>query len=74
MEQFVNELQDYGLTGEVKVEESEDEEEISVMVIDEDQDSVYEKTEEKMEDVSKPLVSYEISGEEEIETIVVYLN
>ena len=32
------------------------------MVIDEDQDTVDEKkTKEKMEDVSKPLVSYEIS-------------
>ena len=29
------------------------------------------KTEEKMEDVSKPLVSYEISNKEEIETILV---
>ena len=44
------------------------------MVIDEDQNSVDEKTEEKMEDVSKPLVSYEISDEKEIETIVVLLN
>ena len=41
------------------------------MVIDEDQDSVDEKTEQKMEDVSKPLVSFEISDEEEIEMIVV---
>ena len=40
------------------------------MVIDEDQDSVAEKTEEKKDD-SKPLVSVEISDEEEIETIAV---
>ena len=74
MKQFVNELYDYEFTGEVKIEESEDEEEITAMVIDEDQGNVDEKTNEKMEDVSKPLVSYEISDEEEIETIVVYLN
>ena len=49
----------------------EDEEEILVMVIDEDQDSVDEKTEEKMEDVSKPLLSNEINDKKEIETIVV---
>ena len=55
---------------EVKTEESEDEEEIPTMVIDEDQDSVAEKTEEKKDD-SKPLVSVEISDEEEIETIAV---
>ena len=41
------------------------------MVIDEDRDNVDEKPEEKMEDVYKPLVSYEISNEEEIETIVI---
>ena len=41
------------------------------MVIDEDQDSVDEKAEEKLKDVFKPLVSYEISEVEEIETIVV---
>ena len=74
MKQFVNELYDYEFTEEVKIEESEDEEEITAMVIDEDQGNVDEKTNEKMEDVSKPLVSYEISDEEEIETIVVYLN
>ena len=69
--QFVNDLYDYELTGEVKIEENEDKEEITTIVIDEDQVSVDEKTEEKMEDVYKPLVSYEISDNEEIETIVV---
>ena len=49
----------------------EDEEEILAMVIDEDQDRIDEKTEEKIEDVSKPLISYEINDEKEIETIVV---
>ena len=39
--------------------------------MDEDQDSVHKKTKEKMEDVSKPLMLYKISDEEEIETIVV---
>ena len=39
------------------------------MVIDEDQNDVDEKTEGKMENVSKPLVSYEISEEKETETI-----
>ena len=43
--------------GEVKIEESEDEEEILVIFIDEGKDSVDEKTGEKMEDFSKPLVS-----------------
>ena len=59
MKQFFNELCDYEFTGEVKIEESEDEEEIPTMVIDEDQDSVDEKTEEKKYD-SKPLVSVEL--------------
>ena len=40
------------------------------MVIDDDQNSVDEKTEEKMEDVSEALVSYEISDKEEIDTFV----
>ena len=71
MKQIVNELYDYKFTGETKVEENEDEEEILTMVIDEDRDNVDEKPEEKMEDVYKPLVSYEISNEEEIETIVI---
>ena len=52
-----NELCDYEFTGEVKIEESEDEEEIPTMVIDEDQDSVDEATEGKMEDIFKLLVS-----------------
>ena len=51
----------YKFTGEVKIEESEDEEEILTMVKAIDQDSVDEKSEENMEDVSKLLVSYEIS-------------
>ena len=42
------------------------------MATDEDQDCVDETTEEKMEDISRPLASYGInSDEEEIETIVV---
>ena len=51
----------YKFTGEVKIEESGDEEEILTMVKAIDQDSVDEKSEENMEDVSKLLVSYEIS-------------
>ena len=47
MKQFVNELYDYELTEEVKIEESEDEEEIPTIVIDQDQDNVDEKMEEK---------------------------
>ena len=58
IKQFVNKLFVYEFTGEVKIEEIEDEEEIPAMVLDEDQDNVDEKTEEKMKDVSKPLVSY----------------
>ena len=37
MKQFVNEIYDYEFTGEVNIEESEDEEGILTMVIDEDQ-------------------------------------
>ena len=70
MRQFVSELYDYEFNGEAKIDESEDEEEMLTMVIDEDQDSVEEKTEEKLEAVSKSLISYEISDEEEIGTIV----
>ena len=70
MKKFVNEMHNYQFTGEVQIEESEDEEEIPTMVIDDDQDSVDEKTEEKMEDVSEALVSYEISDKEEIDTFV----
>ena len=58
IKQFVNKLFVYEFTGEVKIEEIEDEEEIPTMVLDEDQDNVDETTEEKMKDVSKPLVSY----------------
>ena len=70
MKKFVNEMHNYQFTGEVQIEESEDEEEIPTMVIDDDQNSVDEKTEEKMEDVSEALVSYEISDKEEIDTFV----
>ena len=70
MKKFVNEMHNYQFTGEVQIEESEDEEEIPTMVIDDDQDSVDEKTEEKMEDVSEALFSYEISDKEEIDTFV----
>ena len=60
MKKFVNEMHNYQFTGEVQIEESEDEEEIPTMVTDDDQDSVDEKTEEKMEDVSEALVSYKL--------------
>ena len=46
MQQYFNELYDYKLTGEVRIEGG-DEEEIPTMVIDEDQDSIDEETEEK---------------------------
>ena len=59
MKQFVNELYSYEFNGEAKIEESEDGEEMSTMAIDEDQDSVDEKTEEKLGNISKPLVSYD---------------
>ena len=71
MKQFVNKLSDYKFTSETRIEEIEDEEEIPTMVLDEDPDGTDKKTEEKMEDVSKPLVSYEINNEEEIETIAI---
>ena len=70
MKKFVSELCDYEFNGEAKIDESENEEEMLTMVIDEDQDSVEEKTEEKLEAVSKSLISYEISDEQEIGTIV----
>ena len=41
------------------------------LIKDKDQDGVDEKTEEKMEDISKLQVLYKIGGKEEIETIVV---
>ena len=44
------------------------------MVMDKDQNNVDEKTEVKMEDVSKPLVSYEIRDKVETEMILVKLN
>ena len=71
MKQVVNELNDYEFKGEVKIEESKNEEEIPTMVIDNDQDSIDEKTEAKMKNVSKPLISHEISDGEELETISV---
>ena len=71
MRQFVIELHDYRFIWEVKIKESEAEEEIPTMIKDKDQDGVDEKTEEKMEDVSKLQVLYKIGGKEEIETIVV---
>ena len=74
MKQFFNELCDYEFTGEVKVDEYEDEEDIPVMVKDEDQNRLDEKAKQKMGDVSKPLVSYEIRGKKEKETTVVKSN
>ena len=47
VKQFVNELYDYEFTGEVKINKTEDEEEISTVVIDEDQDTMGEESEEK---------------------------
>ena len=55
IKQFVNEQHDYEFTGEVKMEECEDEEEILTMAVDEDRESLDEKTEGKKEDVFKPL-------------------
>ena len=53
MKKFFNELYEHEFKEEVKVKEKKYKEQILAMVIDEDQDSVYEKTEEDMEDVSK---------------------
>ena len=47
LKQFVNELHDYEFSGEVKIEENEDEEEIPTMAIDKDQDILDEQTEGK---------------------------
>ena len=47
MKRFVNERYDYEFTGEVKINKTEDEEEISTVVIDEDQDTMGEESEEK---------------------------
>ena len=76
MIQFVKELYDYEFAGEIKDEESEDEkEEIGTVVIEEQegqQDDGETEEGDKTDDVTKPLVSYLISDEEEeIETIVV---
>ena len=48
MKQLVNEHYEYEFTGKVKIEESEDEE-IPTMVIDENKDTVDNKTKEKTE-------------------------
>ena len=45
MKQLANEMYKHEFNREVKIEESEDEEEIPTRAIDEDQDSVDEKTE-----------------------------
>ena len=74
MKEVFNELCDYEFIRKVKIEESKDKEEMPTMVIDEDQDSDDVKTEEKMEDVFKPIVSYEISDEEEISKVALSLN
>ena len=49
MKQFVNDQYDYESTGESKIKENEDEEEIPTMVIDKDQDV---KTKGKIEDAN----------------------
>ena len=74
MKEVFNELWDYEFIRKVKIEESKDKEEMPTMVIDEDQDSDDVKTEEKVEDVFKPIVSYEISDEEEISKVALSLN
>ena len=74
MKEVFNELCDYEFIRKVKIEESKDKEEMPTMVIDEDQDSDDVKTEEKVEDVFKPIVSYEISDEEEINKVALSLN
>ena len=74
MKEVFNELCDYEFIRKVKIEESKDKEEMPTMVIDEDQDSDDVKTEEKVEDVFKPIVSYEISDEEEISKVALSLN
>ena len=66
MKQLVNELYDYELTGEVKIKESEDDEKILTMVIDEDQDNVAKKAEEKM---GKMFLNHQFH-ENELEMIV----
>ena len=75
MKQFVKELYDYEFAGEIKDEESEDEEEEIGTVVIEEQEGQQDDGEtegDKTEDVTNPLVSYLISDEEEeIETIVV---
>ena len=74
MKEVFNELCDYEFIRKVKIEESKDKEEMPTVVIDEDQDSDDVKTEEKVEDVFKPIVSYEISDEEEISKVALSLN
>ena len=74
MKEVFNELCDYEFIRKVQIEESKDKEEMPTMVIDEDQDSDDVKTEEKVEDVFKPIVSYEISDEEEISKVALSLN
>ena len=74
MKQVFNKLCDYEFIRKVKSEESKDKKEIPTMVIDEDQDSDDVKTEEKVEDVFKPLASYEIRDEEEISKVALSLN
>ena len=74
MKEVFNELCDYEFIRKVEIEESKDKEEMPTMVIDEDQDSDDVKTEEKVEDVFKPIVSYEISDEEEISKVALSLN
>ena len=74
MKEVFNELCDYEFIRKVKIEESKDKEEMPTMVIDEDQGSDDVKTEEKVEDVFKPIVSYEISDEEEISKVALSLN
>ena len=74
MKEVFNELCDYEFIRKVKIEESKYKEEMPTMVIDEDQDSDDVKTEEKVEDVFKPIVSYEISDEEEISKVALSLN
>ena len=65
MKKFISELYDYEYMGEVKSEESEEEDEIPTFV-DQDDDEEDEQT-----GVRAPaIVSYEISDEEEVDVIV----
>ena len=69
MKKFISELYDYEYTGEGKSEESEEEDEIPTFVDDNEEDEKSNNNETK--NVRVPaIISYEISGEEELDMIV----